>query len=279
MLLYADEPQRPQQWCPEIDLHCHILPSWDDGAANLDVALEMAQRAVASGLKIVVATPHVGRAFKGREHAASEIKAGVESLQRELEARSIPLRIVPGAEVMIGAVDLQARISNEPELTYNGLARFALIEPPTMTWPSYGGPIVSMLTMRGVQAVIAHPERYANVQKDIRALEPLIHQGALLQITASALMGSMGKTLRSCCVQMLRAGIVSFVASDAHRADVELPGDVQKELINLVGEDAAWTILSVNPRRLLESKRVRPPEPEDEPPASSFWSRLLGRSR
>jgi protein-tyrosine phosphatase len=275
MRLYADELERPQTWRPEIDLHCHILPTWDDGAATLDVALAMAERAAASGLKHVVATPHVGRAFKGREHAASTIKAGVEALQREIDARAIPLQIVSGAEVMIGKVDLQTRLPHEPELTYNTAARFALIEPPTLTWPSYGAQIVSMLTMRGVQAVIAHPERYANVQDNLKVLEPLVHQGALLQITASALAGSMGKALRASCLQMLRAGVVSFVASDAHKAEGELPGDVQSELISIVGEEAAWTILSVNPRRLLENKRVRPPEPDENIPKPGMMSRLL----
>ena len=275
MLLYADEAERPESWRPEIDLHCHILPAWDDGAKTLDEALAMAERAAASGLKTVVATPHVGRSFHGREYGTDEIKAGVEALQREIDARGIPLQIVPGAEVMIGKVDVQTRLPNEPELTYNGAAKFALIEPPALTWPSYGGPIVSMLIARGIQPVVAHPERYANFQENPALLEPLIHQGALLQLTASGISGTMGREIRTSCLQMLRAGWVSFVASDAHRPHGELPADVQPELIGLVGEDAAWTILSVNPRRLLAGKRVRPPEVDENIPAPGFLSRLL----
>ena len=43
---------------PFIDLHCHILPGYDDGAADMDTALRMLRMAQADGVKTVVATPH-----------------------------------------------------------------------------------------------------------------------------------------------------------------------------------------------------------------------------
>jgi len=46
-----------------IDIHCHILPGADDGAADLEQSLEMARIAVASGIGTVVATPHVNSRF------------------------------------------------------------------------------------------------------------------------------------------------------------------------------------------------------------------------
>jgi hypothetical protein len=42
-----------------IDLHCHILPGIDDGAANLGVSPGMAQASVADGVSVVVCTPHI----------------------------------------------------------------------------------------------------------------------------------------------------------------------------------------------------------------------------
>ena len=40
-----------------IDLHCHMLPGIDDGAADLDTALEMARIAVADGIRLTACTP------------------------------------------------------------------------------------------------------------------------------------------------------------------------------------------------------------------------------
>ena len=42
-----------------IDLHCHLIPEIDDGAKTLDVSLQMARHAVDSGIKRVIATPHI----------------------------------------------------------------------------------------------------------------------------------------------------------------------------------------------------------------------------
>ncbi len=40
-----------------IDLHSHILPGIDDGAADIGVALEMARIAVANGVEVQACTP------------------------------------------------------------------------------------------------------------------------------------------------------------------------------------------------------------------------------
>ncbi len=44
-----------------IDLHCHILPGFDDGPDDWPLALKMCQRAYQDGISGVVATPHFFR--------------------------------------------------------------------------------------------------------------------------------------------------------------------------------------------------------------------------
>ncbi len=41
-----------------IDIHCHILPSIDDGAVDMDTAVRMAHQAVDEGIHTIIATPH-----------------------------------------------------------------------------------------------------------------------------------------------------------------------------------------------------------------------------
>src|SRR6266478_5948575 len=41
-----------------VDLHCHILPGLDDGAATMEESTAMAESAIADGITHVVATPH-----------------------------------------------------------------------------------------------------------------------------------------------------------------------------------------------------------------------------
>ena len=42
-----------------IDLHSHLLPGIDDGATDLNDALELARIAVADGITHMVCTPHI----------------------------------------------------------------------------------------------------------------------------------------------------------------------------------------------------------------------------
>ena len=41
-----------------VDIHCHILPRFDDGSSSLDESLTMARMAAESGVTDIVATPH-----------------------------------------------------------------------------------------------------------------------------------------------------------------------------------------------------------------------------
>ena len=41
-----------------LDIHCHILPGFDDGAADVSESVQMARMAVESGVTGIVATPH-----------------------------------------------------------------------------------------------------------------------------------------------------------------------------------------------------------------------------
>ena len=43
-----------------IDLHCHILPSVDDGAVDLEMSLEMARQLKEAGFDVIAPSPHYG---------------------------------------------------------------------------------------------------------------------------------------------------------------------------------------------------------------------------
>ena len=81
-----------------LDLHCHILPGIDDGAASLDEALAMARFCVRDGITHVVATPHCHRHCR---MLRADILPHVARLNEELTAARVPLAILTGSEVQV----------------------------------------------------------------------------------------------------------------------------------------------------------------------------------
>lgn len=259
------------------DLHCHILPAWDDGAKTLEDALQMLERARKCGTTTITATPHVGRAFRGVEHEAASIAEGVQKLQAEIDARGLGIQILPGAEILLGSVDLLGDAGVLPEWTVAGAGKYALIESPYRTWPEFGNSMVLQLKMRGVTPIIAHPERYIDVQKDIARIENALGNGAVLQITAGTLLGHNDKAMQKCCFALLDAGFAHLVSSDAHNVSHAWPGEAIEVVQKRVGTSRARQIFEANPRAVLEGKifpvQIRPEKIE----SASLLGRLFRR--
>jgi protein-tyrosine phosphatase len=259
-------------------LHCHPLPAWDDGPGTLEGSLQLLQAASDAGVEVLVATPHVGRAFRGVEHPAGEIPAAVERLQSAANEAGLKIKLVPGAEIMLGAVDLLARPGVDAAWTYGGLGKHMLVESPYPAWPDFGDNLIYELGLRGVTAIIAHPERYVDVQRDPTKMIEAGRQGHLLQVTARALLGMAGKTQLHCALALLEAGAVHFVSSDAHSEKHPYTGAVFALLCRHVGERRARQICRDNPRAVIEGRPLgRQVEPRTRAPG--FWERITRKRR
>ena len=84
-----------------IDLHSHILPGLDDGAADLVESLALARSAVADGIRVVAATPHVREDYPT---SADAMERGVRELRLALEEEAIQLELLTGGEIALDAL-------------------------------------------------------------------------------------------------------------------------------------------------------------------------------
>lgn len=260
---------------PTVDIHCHLLPDWDDGPQKLDESLRMAARAAESGIQSVVTTPHVGRELGNKpERPAHEIAEATARLQQEIQNAGIDLKVVAGAELML-KVNLADRIAAEPWLSVGGRGRHALVElPPFGPWTDNVDQMLFEIALQGVTPILAHPERYSDVQRDWSLAANVAKRGVLLQITADSLIGA-DRTTGLISRRLLQEGCVSFVASDAHSVNGVLPGEVADTVLSIAGEENARQILEENPRRLLAGEAVQPismPISEPQPlRRKKFW--------
>jgi protein-tyrosine phosphatase len=223
-----------------IDLHCHILPGIDDGPETLAGSLELARAAVADGIAVVAATPHVRDDWPTTPQSMERL---VRELRIALEREAIPLDVRPGGEV---ALDELPRLGDTVRrYALAGNPRYLLVEMPYRGWPLDIAHKFFDLLARGITPVLAHPERNSDVQEQPERLAPLVEQGALVQLTAASVDGRLGRRARSTSFRLLDLELAHLIASDAHAPSVRtLTLTAAAEAVG-GGDLARWLTLDV----------------------------------
>jgi protein-tyrosine phosphatase len=196
-----------------IDLHCHILPGVDDGAADTALALEMAREAVREGITHILVTPHHldGEYVNHKQDVLSK----TADFQNALDTAQIPLKVFPGQEVHLNG-DLMQAISSGDVLFADTGNRYLMLEFPHQAVPAYAQQMIFDLQSQGIVPVIVHPERNVAIQKDPQLLYDFVSAGCLTQLTASSYLGVFGEHVETFTQQIIDAGMGYIFASDAH---------------------------------------------------------------
>jgi protein-tyrosine phosphatase len=101
--------------------------------------------------------------------------------------------------------------------------------------------------------VFAHPERCRAIRVDTSSLDEARAGGALVQVVASSLAGRWGRGVVSAAWELLDAGRVDLLASDAHgaRGSVLRLKDVMHQVAERYGGDAVSSLTERKPAQLL----------------------------
>ncbi len=239
----------------------------------MDQSLAMARAALAAGTKTVVATPHVSPDYP--LNTAATVTAGVAGLNAALLRAGIELPVLPGAEVAV----TRAAMLSDDELVALRLGgeegTYLLIECPlTLVAPGFEEFCFGLL-QRGHRILLAHPERCPVFRRDPTVYRRLIAQGVLGQVTAGALVGRFGQTVRADATGLLRDNLAHVVASDGHSAVRRRPS-IAAELFEAgFAKQTTWLTTDV-PCAVLSGKAI-PPGPSMPLVERSRLDRLLGR--
>src|SRR5688500_18830855 len=79
-----------------IDLHSHLLPGIDDGAPDLEHALELARAAADQGTRVLAATPHLRADYP--DVRPDELGSRCDEIRRAIADAGIELEVVQGGE-------------------------------------------------------------------------------------------------------------------------------------------------------------------------------------
>lgn len=201
-----------------VDVHAHVVPSGDDGAATVEEGIELCRIAFDAGTRVLFATPHAHAAWDQFPRSVA---------RSELYERSFPL--VRDAVAAWG-LDLRRGWELYPTVVTDGVDLDAyrlegtgavLVEFPGW-WLDVDDAIELVAAAarcaerRGLVPLLAHPERCPAVAADPASVGPLVESGWPLCLNAPSLTGHHGETAERTAWRLLDDGVVSLVASDAH---------------------------------------------------------------
>lgn len=243
-----------------IDTHCHIIPGVDDGARNIESTIRMAKRASELGYKGIFATSHYIE--DSHELNSNEIKGKVKALNDVLFQRGINIKVYEGNEVYY-TPNMAELLQSGKVCTLNN-SRYFLMEFPMSGMVFNMEQLISNVIRLGYVPIIAHPERYEFVTKDMKKLLPLIEEGALLQINVGSITGLYGSSAKKNVVKLLKNNMVHLIGTDSHNSsrvyDVYEKG--MKKISKLIDSEKLDIILNKNPNNILNNEYIYTWEPK-----------------
>lgn len=234
-----------------IDIHCHILPDYDDGANDLEEALEMARLAAFSGVTHIIATPHFNGEIAELEQLPL-IKRQFQILSAAIEHTGIPVKLHPGAEVL--CMPETVELADSRQLPTLGETNYVLTEFYFDENFGFMDEVLSQILQCGYRPVVAHPERYDVVQRDPMLLHRWVRQGCVIQLNKGSILGNFGSRPEEAANEILAMGLAHVVASDAHGSHSRTPhmGQLRQWVEECCDEEYAAILLEENPKRLLK---------------------------
>ena len=204
-----------------IDFHTHILPGIDDGSRSSDMSIEMLKLEHMMGVDTVICTPHfyahrdkIHEFLERRDRALEKVK----TILTDPMYSDLP-EVRVGAEVyyFIGI----GRAEHIGELCIED-TDILLLELPFRPWDKEIIEDIRELRYRQhLSVVLAHVERYKELQKDKHLYDEMLDQADLIQINAGSFTEGLFK--RNFCLKLLKSGRTAIIGSDCHNTTSRKP--------------------------------------------------------
>jgi protein-tyrosine phosphatase len=191
--------------------------------------------------------------------AREAIAAAFATVKADAAAAGVGAELGLGAENFWDTV-LHQRLLEHSVPSYGGGAAF-LFEVGTQMMPAGIENELFQLRVGGYLPVMAHPERYLPVQRDLALAERLARHAALM-VDLGALDGAHGKQEMKTARKLVQEGLAAAAASDIHRPEDQSSvaagmAWIRKQL----GDGVLQMMLDENPRRMLAGELPETPLP------------------
>lgn len=237
-----------------IDLHNHTLPGVDDGAKTIEEAIENINYLKERNITDIVFTSHYIVNSK-YEVSVAERKKILTKLKKYYKDDNINFYL--GNEVYVSDSNILLDLLKNNKLTTLNNSRYMLIEFSLTQKLQHVDQLLCELNEHGIVPIIAHPERYHDLQKNYKKIYELLEYDCLLQCNIGSLSGQYGREAKKYVKWLLKHNLVSILATDFHHiTKKEYLNKGLKKLNKLVSLEKRKDLLCRNPKLVLEDTKI-----------------------
>lgn len=237
----------------KVDFHNHLIPGVDDGAMTLEQSIAALGAMADQEIRQIITTPHIRASLLEQPPYLENFLGEVDhAWQRLLEAaRAHPgINLSRGFEIML---DVPSIDLNNPLLRLGG-SDSVLVEFPLLSIPPHSEKALFNIKMQGFNPIVAHPERYRDVQETLTSAREWRRVGAYLQANAGSFVGHYGPEAERTAWKLLDVGLLSFVCSDFHAVGICHSREAYEAIDERHGAQTAELLFSSNPERILRNE-------------------------
>jgi tyrosine-protein phosphatase YwqE len=198
-----------------VDMHSHLLPGIDDGLVTIEDTIDYVKALMALGYRKLICTPHI---LAGVHNNSPEIILPLLDVVRNaLKRNDVAIIIEAAAEYMIDDTFEQYVKDGKQLLTFGN--NHILVEMSYMAEATNLYSVLYDLAIKGMQPILAHPERYNYFHKKFENYYKIRERGVLFQVNLLSFSGYYGKLVKQTAERLLKENLVEFIGTDMHHAN------------------------------------------------------------
>ena len=161
-----------------------------------------------------------------------------------------------GSETYISN-EMVSLLKNKEVSTINN-SKYVLFELPMNMKPFNVKEVIYRLIENEYIPIIAHPERYSYIQKDIEYVRELSEMGALFQANYGSVVGWYGKDAEKSVKKLLKENLIHFFGSDVHRTNhtYTIIPKALKKIRKITNEEKIEELTTLNAQKVLNNQEI-----------------------
>lgn len=204
--------KKEQRFSYDYDIHSHLLPGIDDGVKSFEESVEIIRRMREFGVRRMTITPHIAPPWMPND--CHTIYPLLEQLKERVRQEGVEMELSVAAEYRVSQ-QMMPLIDHQELLTAPD--RSLLVEHHFVNPSPFFDEVVLQSQSLGYFPILAHPERYPHFRENlVHRCRALRDRDCRIQVNLLSFAGHYGRDVQKAAEELLRAGQIDFVASDAH---------------------------------------------------------------